>query len=180
MIYFVSDVHLGHINILKYDKERWRLFDNVEEHDTFIIQRINEIVWEDDVLYMLWDLALTSKTKAAELLSQLKCNNMHWVLWNHDGKVGDKDKHVIGKLFLSVEHKIELEIEGRKILLIHYPPVDKNGNRKYHPEKYDIVVHGHTHKSNGRADWNTIDISYNGGKLIRDLQEIIWKTCGHS
>ena len=165
---------------MKYDKERWRLFDNIEEHDAFIIQRINDIVWENDVLYMLWDLALTSKTKAAELLSQLKCKNMHWVLGNHDGKVGDKDKHAMGRLFLSVSDKIELEIEWRKILLIHYPPVDENGNRKYHPEKYDVVVHGHTHHGSGKVNWNTIDISYNGGKLIWDLQEIIWETYRHS
>jgi calcineurin-like phosphoesterase family protein len=48
--YLASDFHLGHKNILKYDKER--KFSSLEEHDQYIISEINSLP-EDSYLIFL-------------------------------------------------------------------------------------------------------------------------------
>ena len=54
MIYFTSDLHLGHraaINMCE------RPFENAEEMNRVLIQNINARVHKDDTLYILGDLA---------------------------------------------------------------------------------------------------------------------------
>jgi len=56
-IYFTSDMHLGHKNIIKYSD---RPFKSVEEMDTEIINRFNSVVKSDDTVYDLGDLCLSN------------------------------------------------------------------------------------------------------------------------
>ena len=51
-IYFTSDLHLGHKNIIRLSK---RPFISVEEMDEEIIRRFNSLVTENDTVYDLGD-----------------------------------------------------------------------------------------------------------------------------
>lgn len=50
MNYFISDLHLGHKNVLKFDN---RPFINIEEHDKTIIDNWNSKVNDNDDVYVL-------------------------------------------------------------------------------------------------------------------------------
>ena len=53
-IFFTSDTHFGHENIIKYCK---RPFKDVKEHDAELIRRWNEKVPEDGIVFHLGDVA---------------------------------------------------------------------------------------------------------------------------
>lgn len=85
MIYFSADYHINHRNILKYCN---RPFTTIQEHDQHIISQTNKHVKSDDTLYFLGDLLFANKKYYFEnlrnLLVKIKCQNIVWVLGNHD------------------------------------------------------------------------------------------------
>ena len=54
MIYYISDLHFGHANVIEFDK---RPFANVEEMDRIMIERWNERVSDMDDVYISGDFA---------------------------------------------------------------------------------------------------------------------------
>ena len=80
MIYFTSDTHFGHHNIIKYCD---RPFDNVHTMDQVIIDNINNVVSVDDTLYILGDFCFKGG-KPEQYLSRIVCQDIHLVLGNHD------------------------------------------------------------------------------------------------
>ena len=52
-ILFTSDLHLGHENIVKSRNQ----FDNIEEHDRYLIEQWNKEVHKSDDVYILGDLS---------------------------------------------------------------------------------------------------------------------------
>jgi len=53
-IFFISDLHISHKNILKYDG---RPYSDLAEMHVDLIKRWNEVVQPDDVVYYLCDLS---------------------------------------------------------------------------------------------------------------------------
>ena len=52
-IFFTSDLHFGHENVLRFDN---RPFETVEEMDDELIKRWNDKVAKGDLVYVLGDL----------------------------------------------------------------------------------------------------------------------------
>ena len=61
MVYFTSDLHLGHENVIKLCN---RPFDSIEEMDEALIHNWNRKVTNRDTVYVLGDL-IYKKQKAA-------------------------------------------------------------------------------------------------------------------
>jgi len=55
-VWFTSDWHFGHRNILTLGQGR--PFSSIEEHDEFLIDRYNAVVRDDDVVWVLGDVAM--------------------------------------------------------------------------------------------------------------------------
>jgi len=58
--FFTSDHHLGHANIIRFEPlnrvdERGVMFESVNQMDEFLIERWNEVVGLDDLVYHLGD-----------------------------------------------------------------------------------------------------------------------------
>lgn len=69
MIYFTSDLHLGHKNIIRLCN---RPFSSIEEMDAVLIENWNRKVHQNDTVYILGDLMFRSEKPPEEYLRQLK------------------------------------------------------------------------------------------------------------
>ena len=58
MNYYISDMHFGHRNVLKYDK---RPFSSVEEMDEILISNWNRKVKDHDDIWILGDFCYHSE-----------------------------------------------------------------------------------------------------------------------
>ena len=72
MIYYTSDLHFGHKNIIKYEN---RPFESIEDMTEGLIERWNNKVTNNDVVYILGDFALKNsymnKAKILECFKRL-------------------------------------------------------------------------------------------------------------
>lgn len=134
MIYFISDTHFNHENIIKYCN---RPFKNIKEMKQTIIENWNEVIKEDDVVYHLGDLALGRKENIYEITSKLK-GIKYIIRGNHD-KWSAK---IYEELGFRVLKNPPIQIDNHKLLLSHIPIPDKQI-----PEEY-INLHGHIHNKN--------------------------------
>lgn len=164
MRYFISDLHLFHKNIIKYDD---RPFSNVSDMNTEIINRINSTVKKKDELYILWDISFWKVDDTVELLKKIKCKNLFWLVWNHDTikmQKGLKD------LFKFMGNYKELNnSEVGKIVLIHYPIEAWNGK-----DKGTIHLHWHSHQKNSHYTnyvKNRFDVSLHFTKCPKPVSE---------
>ena len=69
MKYYISDLHLGHANVIKHDG---RPFADVEEMDRSLIKMWNDTVGDDDDIYIVGDFCYRSGKTADWYLSRLK------------------------------------------------------------------------------------------------------------
>lgn len=135
-IWFCADLHLGHKNILKLCN---RPFKTIEEHDSYIINRYNELISDDTTIYILGDICWNqSYENYKNIFTQLK-GKKYVVLGNHDNKqnlIRCKKDGLICDLF---ENKT-IQIDNIRIFLAHFPYREWNGFYKgaYH-------FYGHCH-----------------------------------
>lgn len=138
-IFFTSDLHLGHESILRYT-DRGLYFDNIADHDEWIVNRINEYVSEKSVLYILGDVSMHNKWKSAELIERLQCNNKHLIFGNHDD--GKREFYAKSELFVSVQDRLIIKAYSKNIVMDHFPLAEwPSGHHGF------WHLHGHTHGS---------------------------------
>ena len=83
MNYFISDLHLGHKNCLKFDN---RPFNTIEEQNDFIIKNWNKTITNLDDVYILGDISWYDANKTIDIFSRLN-GRLHLIKGNHDGKL---------------------------------------------------------------------------------------------
>lgn len=130
MIYFTSDLHLGH-NAVIYMQNR--PFANVEEMNRVLIDNYNSVVHQNDTVYLLGDICFRiGVDKANELIASLK-GKKYLICGNHDKKY-DKS------LFEDIRDFMNISANGLHISLMHYPML--SWPRSHYGS---IMLHGHIH-----------------------------------
>lgn len=163
-VWFISDLHFDHKNILEYSD---RPFESVPDMNESIIRNIQKTVKSGDVLIVVGDVSLgAKKTALREYISRIKetgCTLIN-VRGNHDYK----NSEMMNLGFDFACDKLEMEITKEQVLVMHYPyrqavvkylyfalmhklfPKKFWKERHYwdkvaYKEKY--LIHGHTHAS---------------------------------
>lgn len=141
MIYFTSDLHLGHENAIGFTN---RPFSNVEKMNAGLINNINSMVGKTDELWILGDFAYkVNKEEVRTLINQILCHHVHLVYGNHDKNYeGDH-------IFQSVQHYKELKTEYGRFVLFHYPMMEWNA-----AHYGSVHLHGHIHSTGNYNDRN--------------------------
>ena len=139
MVYFTSDLHINHQNILTYERDS-RRFDTVEEMNQTIIDNINSVVKQDDILYILGDLLMGQREKAAGWLERIQCRDVTVILGNHDSNQWKQDYY--RSLGWRVLDDVVLEYGAFRFFCYHRP-IEETGQYLY--TKRDIYLYGHVH-----------------------------------
>jgi calcineurin-like phosphoesterase family protein len=128
---FTSDTHFGDPRVLRLD----RPYGSLAEHDDDLIARWNAAVAPDDVVWHLGDFALgRPPTRPQALLDRLN-GTKHLMVGNNDGPAT-----LQAPGWASVQHYAELDIDGRRLVLCHYPFRTWN-----HMGRGVLDLHGHSH-----------------------------------
>ena len=132
--FYISDLHFGHTNCLKFDNRPWF---TIEEHDKALIENWNKVVSPGDIVYILGDMFWCRTQEAIRILDQLNGQKI-LIKGNHDRC---HDTQFI-KRFVKITDYLEVDDEGRNIVLCHYPiPCFKNHYYGWYH------LYGHVHNS---------------------------------
>lgn len=151
-ILFISDFHLFHNNVLKFDN---RPFNDVHHMHIEIEKRWNEVVKDNDVVIFLGDLSFAKSSEKSYVNGIMHNLNgkIHYVLGNHDKR---EEILKMGR-FETVNDYLELRVKriqpdpslngGLKMVetlfcCMHYPIY--SWNKKHHGS---FMIHGHSHMS---------------------------------
>ncbi len=117
-LFFTSDHHFGHENIIRYCN---RPFKNADEMNTELIKRWNEKIPEDADVYHLGDFALCPPDQLDEILRQLN-GRIHLIIGNHENAALNAKRG-----FKWKKEYFELKVEDaeckngvQRIVLFHY------------------------------------------------------------
>lgn len=137
MKYYISDLHLRHKNIIKFDN---RPFGSTEEMEDAIVSNWNNTIKKGDVVYILGDFIWSGALEVwNEILDKLN-GTKFLIRGNHDS---DKIAHKCARLrkdFFVSDYK-EIDDGDYKLILSHYPLMSYNGGfreRNFH-------FYGHVH-----------------------------------
>lgn len=135
-LWFTSDYHLGHENIIRYSQ---RPFSNAKEMDEALLQYHNELVKPEDHVYNLGDVTMLrgGAVQQAAFIARMKQFHGHKRLL-----LGNHDHFPISTYLTAGFEKIYATWRGiENILLSHFP---------VHPSSIGSAVanvHGHIHQN---------------------------------
>jgi len=129
-IYLISDLHLGHANIIRYCSRPF-LFTDVTEMDRVLIQNWNCTIAPGDMVYYLGDLRYGKHALPALQYRKQLNGNITFIEGNHDNRES------------GIIPSTTLEYDKLRFLLVH-DPADT-------PSTFDgWVIHGHHHNNDLR------------------------------
>lgn len=137
-IFFTSDTHFRHFNIIKYCT---RPFTSTEEMDEVLIKNWNEKVPKDGLVYHLGDFAWGSISRWEQIREQLN-GEIILIYGNHDDHfLGNKR---IYKLFKEVVPQKKIWIGKTCIYMNHYPFLCFGGAYKGLDAVWQLFGHVHS------------------------------------
>ncbi len=154
MIYFTADFHFLHDKIIIYCK---RPFGNARHMQSVIIKNYNNIVTDDDTVYILGDLTIAGPNYrwAVQKLIQQLGGRKHLILGNHD----EFDPFTYVKMGFESVHT-GLWLEKHDLYLTHDP-----ANAIVDMDKTWLCGHIHQH-------WKQISNTINVGVDVWDFQPV--------
>ena len=156
-IYFTSDWHLSHINIMKYSN---RPFSSVEEMNDTIISNFYDTVKPGATIYFLGDFSF-DRVITENFFTKLPKNiHFHFISGNHHKKT----KNIIERFVDSYSNMKDIKINERKITLCHYAMRVWNCS---HFNSWQLYGHSHGTLSSvgkqcdvGVDDWNFFPVRF--------------------
>lgn len=150
MLWFTSDLHLGHANVLNFTARDW---PDIDAMNRGLIEAINQCVMPADDLYILGDYSFKlAKADAARLRDRIGCRWVHLVPGNHDKDWSSEPE--FADTFILEPPICRVKADGLKLVLSHYPLMDwpSMSHGSWH-------LHGHIHSAPraGLASYNELN-----------------------
>lgn len=149
--FFVSDLHLGHKNLLtKHFTRRHEVYGyDVNVMNEALIANWNSVVPEDGHVFNLGDIGFLTYNQLAPYVARLN-GTIHMVRGNHDDCLNFPNVE-------SVDDYLEIQIGAQHICMSHYPHYTWNGCHRG-----SWMLCGHEH-SNINSDehmklWKIMDV----------------------
>jgi calcineurin-like phosphoesterase family protein len=186
-IYFWSDLHIGHENVLQFDNRPFRDLDHMHE---VLVNNYNSTVPENGICYFLGDIGLGKTDLLKNVISQMHGTKI-CILGNHDKGVEAMLK--IG--FDVVLYGATLQIAGQRVTLSHCPLLGvyredtanmkgSAGEENWHGESRlkqrifttkdegQFHLHGHIHSPNGGKSQKILGKQYDVGVAANGYKPI--------
>ena len=139
MNYYISDLHLSHANVIKFDS---RPYDTTEEMEVDLISRWNKQVSNGDHVYLLGDFIWKAGSDEWLRIIRKLNGNIHLILGNHDPRQYSTG---VQKALAEITSYKELneKVDGKdyRLILSHYAILSYYGS--CYPQTFHL--HGHTH-----------------------------------
>lgn len=132
-VFFYADPHFGHKNVIRYCH---RPFTSVSEMNTQLIKNFNNVVTNDDVVYILGDISFLNTTSTTEIVKSLKGYKI-LVKGNHDNKSNTAYRKMG---FMEVYDRPV--IFNTQYILSHEPIIDE-----LYKDSGFINIYGHVHNN---------------------------------
>lgn len=132
-IFFASDHHFGHANILNFKREDGsplRVFKDVDHMNEYMVMQHNRRVRPGDKVYFLGDVTMARNAKSLEILGRMNGEKI-LIKGNHDLAKAEQ--------YLQYFKDIRVYHQFDGMILSHIP---------IHPEslgRWGVNIHGHTH-----------------------------------
>lgn len=147
-VFFTSDLHFGHRNIMRHCPKRLEIcgasdVDDVATHDEWLIKLWNDTVDKKYVVYVLGDFSFKSAEDTKKLLAKLN-GKKFLILGNHD-----KSSQHLNGYFEQITQIKEFAFKGViypfidgvfNVCMAHYPMLDWPDK-----QKGSVMIHGHCH-----------------------------------
>ena len=148
-VYFWSDQHFGHANIIKYSN---RPFDDKGHMDKVMIKNYFDVVNDEDLVVWVGDVAFSGVTECRQIFNNLPGTKV-LVMGNHDfdRKNNFKDFGIFQEVYMATVFHLKIEDKICNLLISHYPI-----ENKLLPEN-TLNIHGHIHDKT--ADIKNINVS---------------------
>lgn len=156
-IWFTSDLHFDHANIIEYTGRPW---GSVSEMNEAIIQNFNSVVRNNDEVHILGDVCMGKIADSLPLVGRLN-GKKSLKLGNHDRPfpANKKSSEWFTKYDPYFEHigirdGLNINVDGVDIHLeiSHFPYEGDSGDtdrfQRFRPERsedIDWLIHGHVH-----------------------------------
>lgn len=136
MNYYISDLHIGHENVIKFDG---RPFKDTDEMFDSILTNWNNVVANKDTVYILGDFIWHKENMWYDIVRQFKGNKV-LIRGNHDPR---QFSQTTKGLFADIKDYLEIKDNGKRVIMCHYPILLYRAD--YCSDMY--MLYGHVHNT---------------------------------
>ena len=162
-----SDLHFGHANIKKFCPETRGRFRDVEHMRETMIGEWNQLVGQDDTVYILGDVAFLPALEAVAIMHRLHGRKI-LIEGNHDRKL--LNDPAFRACFDQVHNYLRLTHNGQLVILFHYPIAEFD-----QMHRGAVHLHGHLHgNTSGLEHYRVRDMGFDAtGQIVMLLDDAI-------
>lgn len=130
-VWFTSDTHFGHTNIIEYCN---RPFSSIYDMDESLLYEINKVVKPTDMLYHLGDFSFRN---ISHYLDRINCKNINLIYGNHDKSHRKELSNILPCFDLK-----RIKVCDQDVILCHYAMAiwEKSHHGSIH-------LYGHSHSN---------------------------------
>jgi calcineurin-like phosphoesterase family protein len=165
--WITSDLHFGHKRIKEFCPETRGRFRDVDHMREVMISEWNQSVAQEDVVYMLGDVAFLPAADAVAIMQRLNGRKI-LIEGNHDRKLLNDPP--FRRCFESVHSYLRMTHNGQLVIMFHYPILEWD-----QMHRGSVHFYGHVHgKPTGLEQYRARDAAFDAtGRVVSDLDLMI-------